>query len=85
MTSMVSQCAPLNLNRVNAKLGKGIIKSSIHDVISNEQTPHNMIIKCNLNVVNCMEICSGIFTRVNNRIVGEKSVLYYAIVSDEFT
>ena len=30
-----------------------------------------------------MEICSGIFTRANNNIVGEKSVLDYVIVSDE--
>ena len=30
-----------------------------------------------------MEICSGTFTRANNKIVGEKSVLDYVIVSDE--
>ena len=30
-----------------------------------------------------MEICSEIFTRANNKIAGEKSVLDYVIVSDE--
>ena len=43
---------------------------------------HNLIInKYNLNVVNSMEICSGTFTRANNKIVGEKSVLNYVIAS----
>ena len=50
---------------------------------SNGQKLHNLIIKYNLNVVNSMEICSGTFTRANNKIVGEKSVLDYVIVSDE--
>ena len=30
-----------------------------------------------------MEICTGIFTRVNNQIVGERSVLDYVIASDD--
>ena len=30
-----------------------------------------------------MEICTGIFTRVNNEIIGEKSVLDYVIASDD--
>ena len=69
---------------LNAKLGKGIIKGDTHDMSSNGQNLHNLtIIKYNLNVVNSMEICSGIFTRANNKIVGEKSVLDYVIVSDE--
>ena len=67
----------------NDKLGKGIIKGDIHDMSSNWQKLHNLIIKYNLNVVNSMEICSGTFTRANNKIVGEKSVLDYVIVSDE--
>ena len=67
----------------NAKLGKSIIKDGIHDKSSNGQKLHNLIIKYNLNVVNSMEICSGTFTRANNKIVGEKSVLDYVIVSDE--
>ena len=32
-----------------------------------------------------MEICSGTFTEANNKIVREKSVLDYVIVSDELT
>ena len=67
----------------DAKLGKGIIKGDIHDMSSNGQKLHNLIIKYNLNVVNSMEICSGTFTRVNNKIVGEKSLLDYVIVSDD--
>ena len=62
-----------------AKLGKG----DIHDMSSNGQKLHNLIIKYNLNVVNSMEICSGTFTRANKKIVGEKSVLDYVIVTDD--
>ena len=43
----------------NAKLGGG----DIHDMSSNGQKLHNLIIKYNLNVVNSMEICCGTFTR----------------------
>ena len=56
---------------------------------SNGQKLHNLIIKYNLitkynlNVVNSMEICSGTFARANKKIVGEKSVLDYVIVSDD--
>ena len=67
----------------NAKFGKGIIKGDIHDMSSNGQKLHGLIIKYNLNIVNCVEICPGTFTRANNKTVGEKSVLDYVIVSDE--
>ena len=67
----------------NAKLDKTIIKGDIHDMGSNGQKLHNMIIKYNLHVINSMEICAGIFTRVNNKIKGEKSVLDYVIASDD--
>ena len=68
---------------LNAKLGKGIIKGDIHEMSSNWQKLHNLIIKYNLNVVNSMEICFRTFTRANNKIVGEKTALDYVIVSDE--
>ena len=67
----------------SAKLGKTIIKGDIHDMSNNGQKLHNMIIKYNLHVINSMEICTGIFTRVNNKIIGEKSVLDYVIASDD--
>ena len=67
----------------NAKLGKTIIKGDIHDMSNNGQKLHNMIIKYNLYVINSMEICTGIFTEVNNKIIGEKSVLDYVIASDD--
>ena len=41
------------------------------------------VTKYNLHVINSMEICTGIFTRVNNKILGEKSVLNYVIGSDD--
>ena len=66
-----------------AKLGKGIIKGHIHDMSSNGQKLRNRIIKYNLNVVISTEICSRIFTRVNDKSVGEKSVLDFVITSDE--
>ena len=66
-----------------AKRRKGIIKGDIHDTFTKGQKLHNLIIKYNLNVVNSMEICSGTFTRANNKMVGENSVLDYVIVSDE--
>ena len=67
----------------NAELGNGIIKGDIHNMSINGQKLPNLIIKYNLNVVNFIEICSGTFTRANNKIVGEKSALDYIIVSDE--
>ena len=67
----------------DAKLGKSIMKGDIHNMSSNGQNLYNLIIKYNLNVVNSMEICSGTFTRANNKIVGEKSVLDYVTVSDD--
>ena len=73
----------LMVGDLNTKLGEGIIKGDIHDMSSNGQKLHNLVIKYNLNVVNSMEICSGTFTRANNKIVGEKSVLDYVIVSHE--
>ena len=51
----------------NAKPGKSIIKGDINDMSGNEQKLHNLIT----------------FTRANNKIVAEKSVLDYVIVSDE--
>ena len=66
----------------NAELGNGTIKGDNHNMSSNGQKLHNLIIKYNLNVVNSMGICSGSFTRAN-KIVAEKSVLDYVIVSDE--
>ena len=50
---------------------------------NNGQKLHNMIIKYNLHVINSMEICTGIFTRVNNKIIVGKSVLDYIIASDD--
>ena len=80
---MVAVDPILMVGDLNAKLGKGIIKGDIHDMSSNGQKLHDLIIKYNLNVINSMEIFSGTFTRANNKIVGEKSVLDYVIVSDE--
>ena len=63
----------------NAKFGKTII-GDMHDMRNNGQKLHNMIIKYNLHVINSMEICTGIFTRVNNKIIGKISArLYYCI------
>ena len=42
----------LMVSDFNGKLGKGIIKGDIHDMSSNGQKLHNLIIKYNLNVVN---------------------------------
>ena len=82
-TASVAGDPILMVGDFNAKLGKSIIKDDIHDLSSNGQKLHNLIIKYNLNVVNSMEICSGTCTRANNKTVGEKSVLHYGIVSDE--
>ena len=46
----------LMMGDFNAKLGKSIIKGDIHDMSSNGQKLHNLIIKYNLNMVNSMEI-----------------------------
>ena len=83
MRASVAGDPVLMVGDFNAKLGKSIVKDDIHDMRSNGQKLHNLIIMYNLNVVNSTEICSGTFTRANNKIVGEKSVLDYVNVSDE--
>ena len=45
----------LMVGNLNAKLSKGIIKDDIHDMGSNRQKLHNLIIKYNSNVANSME------------------------------
>ena len=67
----------------NTKLGKTIVKGDVHDMSNNGQKLHNMIIKYNLRVINSMKIRTGIFIRVNNKIIGEKSVLDYVIASED--
>ena len=58
----------LMVGDLNAKLGKGTINSDIHDMSSNGQKLHNLVIKYNFNVVNSMGISFGTFTRANNKM-----------------
>ena len=43
----------------------------------------SIIEKYNLTVVNSLDICRGLFTRVNNKNTMEKSILDYVLVSND--
>ena len=68
---------------VNAKLGKDIIKGDIQDKSTNGEHLMSITEKYNLTVVNSLDICRGLFTRVNNKSTMEKSILNYVLVSND--
>ena len=67
----------------NAKLGTEIIKGEIHQMSNNGARLSDIMEKHNLAVLNALEICSGTFTSVNDRIPVEKSVLGFVITSQD--
>ena len=67
----------------NAKLGTEIIRGEIHQMSNNGARLNEIMEKYNLAVLNALEICSGTFTWVKNRIPAEKSVLDYVIISQD--
>ena len=67
----------------NAKLGAEIIRGKIHQMSNNGARLNDIMEKYNLAVLNAPEICSGTFTWVKNKIPVEKSVLDYAITSQD--
>ena len=67
----------------NAKLGAEIIRGEIHRMSNNGACLNGIIEKYNLAVLNALEICSGTFTWVKNKIPVEKSVLDYVITSQD--
>ena len=67
----------------NAKLGTEIIQGEIHQMSNNGARLNDIMEKYNLAVLNTLEICSGTFTWVKNRIPVEKSVLDYVITSQD--
>ena len=70
---------------LNAKLGKTVINSDIHDMSTNGKLLYDIINRYNLCVVNALRLCKGVFTRVNNKNSAEKSVLDYVIVSSNLS
>ena len=64
----------------NAKLGTEIIRGEIHQMSNNEARLNDIMEKYNLNA---LEICSGTFTWVKNKIPVEKSVLDNVITSQD--
>ena len=67
----------------NAKLGAEIIRGEIHQMSNNGARLNDIMEKYNLAVLNTLEICSGTFTWVKNKIPVEKSVLDYVITSQD--
>ena len=61
---------------LNAKLGKTVRKSDIHDMSANGKLLCDIIDKYNSRVINALGLSKGVFTRVNNKNSAEKSVLY---------
>ena len=70
---------------LNAKLGKTVINSDIHDMSTNGKLLYDIINRYNLCVVNALRLCKGVFTRVNNKNSAEKSVLDYVVVSSNLS
>ena len=68
---------------LDAKLGKVIISYDIHDVSPDGRHLMNLINNCELVIMNFREIFQGIFTRVNNKISRERSVLGYVVVTTD--
>ena len=67
----------------NAKLGRGIIPNDRYDMSDNGQYLHKMITDYNLTVLNALDTCSGTFTRIKNEKPVEKSVIDYAVTSND--
>ena len=61
----------------NAKLSTEFIRGEIHQMSNNGAHLNDIMEKYNLAVLNALEICSGTFTWVKNKIPVEKSVLDY--------
>ena len=67
----------------NAKLGTEIIRDEIHQMSNNGACLNDIMEKYSLAVLNALEICSGTFTWVKNRIPVEKSGLDCVITSQD--
>ena len=82
---MLSGDPVMSIGDLNAKLGKDIIKGVIHDMSTNGEHLLSIIGKYNLIVVNSLDICRGLFTRVNNKNTMEISIsiLEYVLVSND--
>ena len=81
--SVMSGDPVMLIGDLNAKIGKDIIKGDIHDMSTNGEHLMSIIEKYNLTVVNSIDICRGLFTRVNNKNTMEKSILDYVLVSND--
>ena len=57
--------------------------SEIHQMSNNGTRLNDIVKKYNLAVLNALEICSGTFIWVKNKIPVEKSVLDYVITSQD--
>ena len=68
----------------NAKLGRNLIKSDIHDMSKNGKFLHELYTSAELELVNSGEKCKGTFTQINYKKCFEKSVLDYAFCSPSF-
>ena len=68
---------------LNAKLGTEFIRDEIHQMSNNGARLNDIVEKYNLAVLNALEICSGTFTWVKNKIPLEKSALDYVITSQD--
>ena len=82
-TQLMVNYFSLRLDDLDARLGKDIIKGDIHDMSTNGEHLISIIEKYNLTVVNSLDICRGLFTRVNNKNTMEQSILDYVLVSND--
>ena len=59
----------------NAKLGKDLIKGDVHDISENGKKFQSVLQSFDMVAINSLNLCNGVFTRVNNNNPDEKSVV----------
>ena len=67
----------------NAKLGKGLIQGDVHDISANGKKFLSVLECFDMVAINSLNLCNGVFTRVNNNNPDEKSVLDYVCVTKD--
>ena len=67
----------------NAKLGKGLIQGDVHDISANGKKFQSVLESFDMVATNLLNLCNGVFTRVNNNSPDEKSVLDYVCITKE--
>ena len=69
----------------NAKLGKGLIQGDVHDISANGKKIQSVLESFRMVAISSLNLCNGIFTRMNNNDPDERSVLDYVCITKDIT